>query len=107
MHILNDTGKFHHCTTVRHLTPAELLSDENRKARDIFEIALAATRGPAFTKMDFSDEDTPDFELNADTDSGDSSPHSTPETDKYDHDAFDKYLSTEIILPTGDQLLRG
>jgi hypothetical protein len=30
-----------------------------------------------------------------------------PDADAYDHDAFDRYLSTEVILPSGDLLLCG
>jgi hypothetical protein len=29
-----------------------------------------------------------------------------PEADEYDIDAFDNYLSTGVILPTGDTMLR-
>ena len=57
--------------------------------------------------MDFTDEDTPDFEPYADEVSGDVSSNRMPEADEYDHDAFDKYISTEVILPTGDHMLRG
>jgi hypothetical protein len=30
-----------------------------------------------------------------------------PEADAYNHDAFDRYLSAEVILPAGGSLLRG
>ena len=107
MCILNATGKVHHRSTIRHLTPAELLSEESKAASLAFDAAIAVSRGPAFTKMDFTDGDTPNFEPYADKTSGDASSNRMPEADEYDHDAFDKYLSTEVILPTVDHMLRG
>jgi hypothetical protein len=70
MRILNATGKVRHRTTIRPLTTSELLSEEHRQVRATFDAAIAETRGPSFTKMDFTDEDTPDFEPYADADSG-------------------------------------
>jgi hypothetical protein len=105
MRILNITGKVRHRSTIRHLTPAELLSETNKKARDDFDTAITETRGPSFTKMDFTDEDTPEYESYEDEDSGDSP--RMPEADDHDIDAFDNYLSGEVILPTGDDMLRG
>lgn len=53
MRTLKATGEVHHQTTVCHLTPADLLSEENRKDWDTFDATIAATRGPAFTKTEF------------------------------------------------------
>ena len=100
MRILNATGKVCHRTTVHHLTPAELLSEESKTACLAFDAAIAVSRDPAFTKMDFTDEDTPDFEPYADAVSGDTSSNRMPEAD-----AYDKYLSTEVILPTCDHMI--
>ena len=70
-------------------------------------VCASDSRGPAFAKMDFTDEDTPGFEPYADTLSGDASSNRMPEAVEYDDDAFDnKYLSTGVVLPTGDQMLR-
>jgi hypothetical protein len=30
-----------------------------------------------------------------------------PEADNYDHEAFDKYIGAEVILPKGNQYLLG
>ena len=68
-------------------------------------VCASDSRGPAFAKMDFTDEDTPGFEPYADTLSGDASSNRMPEANEYNHDAFDKYLSTEVVLPTGDHML--
>jgi hypothetical protein len=103
MRILNGTGIVRHRSTIRRLTAAELNSETNRKAREEFDAQITTTRGPGFDKFDFTDEDTPEYEPYADADSGDL--HRTPEADEYDIDAFDKYLSTEVILPTGDTRL--
>ena len=103
MRILNATGKVRHGSTIRGLTPAELLSEENKKACDVFDAAIAVTRDPSFTKTDFVEEDTPEFEAYGDEDSGDSP--RMPEPDEYDIDTFDNYLLTEVILPTGDSML--
>ena len=108
MRILNATGKVRHRTTMRHLTPAKLLSEESKAARLAFDAAIAVSRGPAFTKMDFTnEEDTLNFEAYyAGEASGDASSNRMPEANEYNHDAFDKYLSTEVVLPTGDHMLR-
>jgi hypothetical protein len=47
---------------------------------------------------DDTDHITPEFEPVED---------STPDADEWDHDAFDKYISAEVLLPKGDQFILG
>jgi hypothetical protein len=105
MRILGKSGKVRHHSTIRSLTPAEEMSEEKIQECAAFDAAIAETRGPSFTKLDMIDEDTPAFEPYGDNDSGDSP--QMPEADEYDAETMDNYLSTEVILPTGDALLRG
>jgi hypothetical protein len=87
MRFLNETGKVRHRITIRHLTPAELLSEENRKSRDKFDAAIAETRGPVFTKMDFPMKiPLISSRTKMRTHSGDSPV--MPDTDEYDRDGY-------------------
>ena len=81
MRILNATGKVRHWTRVCHLTPAERLTEERKTARLAFDAAIAVSRGPAFTKMDTTNKDTPNFEPYANAVSGDTSSNWMPEAD--------------------------
>jgi len=51
------------------------------------------------------EDDVPEFDLYGDNDGGDEP--GMPEADDLDHDAFDKYISAEVILPRNEDMVMG
>ena len=107
--LLNIKGNYIHRSTVRALTPDELVDPLEIKEREVFDKAIELKLGPAAKPEDFSKEqldcDTPQGTLYDDDSGGGSTP--IPERDDIADDHYDQYLNSDVLLPTRGQYKTG
>jgi len=107
--LLNIKGNYLHRSTVRALTPDELMDPLEIKAREAFDKAIEEKLGPAAKPEDFSAEsldcDTPQGTLYEDDSGGGSTP--MLERDDITDDHYDQYLNAEVLLPIRGKMQTG
>jgi hypothetical protein len=94
------------------ISPSEWNSDVVKQQMSDFEdaVKLKLRDNAAGVQFDMliDDEvefDTPEYDRYMDND-GNIEP-TMPEADDFDHDAFDKYIASQVVLPTGDNISYG
>jgi preprotein translocase subunit Sss1 len=113
--ILTATGEVIRRNTFRHLTDAEIASSDNRKERDKFDETVGNRCGVPFKEPELGPSlgvsvTTPDYEV---YDDGETEPMSLPEIDDivgtsgYDPEGYNGYITSEVILPKGDEFKIG
>jgi hypothetical protein len=107
--LLKSNGQVIHTSTYRSLTPDELLSVEESKARDEFDKKIAIKLGPAAEPGDIDDDEveTPMFERYCDDTDGEI--QQTPDADEKETtpEVMDEYLGADVLLPLGDTMVSG
>lgn len=109
--VLKDTGKYRSRTSVIPVTADEMRDASIQKRMSDFDDAIAEKLGSKgknakviLDNDENADVDEPLVELYEDADNP-AMPRR--EDDEYDHDAFDKLVDAEVILPTNDGPQRG
>jgi hypothetical protein len=109
--ILSKTAQIVCRTSVFPLSVEDANSEVVAKLKDEFNTAVNAKLKEKASGVHFEDDDddidfeTPEFEAYGDDDIGEEP--TMPEADEFDHDAFDKYVAAEVVIPKGDSLLYG
>jgi hypothetical protein len=68
------------------------------------EIEFTDVDVESFCNLDIDNDRVNEFELFADDSQ---EVHSMPEADKWDGEAFDKFIAAEVLVPKGDMLEHG
>ena len=105
--ILKQNGQVEFRSTYRPLTPSELVSELEIKARAAFDAAIESKLGEAIKSSELpADAITPEFELYSD-ESGETHQHA-PEADAATPDTgADHYLNAEVLLPRDGDMVSG
>ena len=107
--ILKANGQVVTRTTLRGLTEEEQLSDEHKKLREDFDTNIKAKLGERVKSSSIPEElDTPRYEAYEDDDDPVDGANDVdgyaPDREKFDVDAYDQYVSAEVLLPRGDRM---
>jgi len=108
--ILKENGQYIHSSTLRHLTPDELICPLEIKTRVNFDSTIELKLGVNAKDIDFvkglEEYDTPHLPKYEDEQTeGDK--FTTPDRDSLKDDHFDQYLNAAVLLPSGDRLQTG
>jgi len=101
--IMTSKGSVIACSSVTHLTAAEqrdssIQADKDRFLARICELKRydLSISGPIFNPSEITDDDTSLQEM-----------FTSMEADDYTPEAYDEYLSAQVVLPRGDNMVRG
>ena len=107
--VVKENGQVVYRSTVRGLTPDEMVDETMKAKRNAFTEKVNAMLGDGFKYEDFANDpeledlQTPTFEGYADADDGEM-PHVLDADDEVDVDTYDQYIGAEVTLPVGDQM---
>jgi hypothetical protein len=110
--ILTEKAHIVSCTSIFPLSVEDKNSDLVKQKQHEFEATLTEKLGECAAGIDYvkdqegaSGADTPVYEAYGDDTLGDEP--TMPDADEMDHDAFDKYIAAEVVLPKGDSIILG
>ena len=113
--ILTEGGKIIRRVDVRPLTLAELESESHREARRKFDREITEKLGSPYKEDDLKDQQSKD---ESNLSPLESTPHyepyedeqqsnlSTPDVDTFEPEGYDSYITAEVLLPKGDDVVK-
>ena len=103
-YVLRSNGTVVVRNTLRSLTHDEWHNDAERQERSTFLTGIHESLGPAFAESDL-DTDSPHLVSAITPEFDPYEPEAEPpEADDFDEDAYDAYISAQVMLPRGDRM---